>query len=58
MCYTVSDTSWPFHVVSWAVLCYLQRQPAFYCSLRLDMVECGRKGVIVCSLILWKKVQI
>lgn len=46
MCYTVSDTSWLLHVVSWAVLCYLQRQPAFYCSFRRDMVECGRKGVI------------
>ena len=32
MCYTVSDTSWSFHVVSWAVLCYRQRQPAFYFS--------------------------
>ena len=30
MCYTVSDTSWALHVVSWAVLCFRQRQPAFY----------------------------
>lgn len=44
MCYTVSDTSWLLHVVSWAVLCFRQRQPAFYCSFRRDMVECGRKG--------------
>lgn len=44
MCYTVSDTSWAFHVVSWAVLCYLQRQPAFLLFLSPGYGRMWAKG--------------
>ena len=44
MCYTVSDTSWSFHVVSWAVLCCRQRQPAFLLFLSPGYGRMWAKG--------------